>query len=69
MHEDTVPNEDSGAEYADGDYGYDLAHEATGEARRTAPVAARPERPRVEPTPQDSGGDYGYDLAHDTGTT
>jgi len=69
MQEDTVPNEDSGAEYADGDYGYDLAHEATGEASTAAPAVGRPEQPRVEPAPQDSGGDYGYDLAHDTGTT
>ena len=63
MQEDTVPNDAPGAEYADGDYGYDLAHEATGEASATAPPAGRPEPPRIEPAAQDSGGDYGV-VAH-----
>jgi hypothetical protein len=71
MHEDTVPegNEDPGAEYADGDYGYDLAHEAMSDASTTAPAAGKPEPPHFEPAPDDSDGDYGYDLAHDMRTT
>jgi hypothetical protein len=58
MQDDTAPED-----YADGDYGYDLAHEEMGEVH-TAP-APKPEPPGSVPPPDDSGGDYGYDLAHD----
>jgi hypothetical protein len=58
------PNEDPQVEYADGDYGYDEAHDATGDPIHVAePVRSAP--PRFERAPDDSGGDYGYDEAHD----
>ena len=47
-----------------GDYGYDLAHEETGAAKRPDDHRA-PEHPRPAPTkPEDLSGDYGYDEAH-----
>jgi hypothetical protein len=55
---------DSSAEFADGDYGYDLAHEATDGAPQTADEH-RPQHPRFPAPPDDRGGDYGYDEAHD----
>ena len=50
----------------DGDYGYDMAHEATGQqgqqgARHGAPD---PARPGGSAAARDPGGDYGYDEAH-----
>jgi hypothetical protein len=58
MHDDTQP--------ADGDYGYDLAHEVTSPPAH--PAEHKPEPPHFEPHPDDSDGDYGYDLAHDMRT-
>jgi hypothetical protein len=58
------PNEDPQVEYADGDYGYDEAHDATGDPTHVE-EPDRPAPPRFEPVPDDSGGDYGYDEAHD----
>jgi hypothetical protein len=55
----------SGAGLADGDYGYDLAHEAPLEAG--AAGQGSPDQPKnvhIEPA-TDNDGDYGYDMAHD----
>ena len=47
----------------EGDYGYDLAHEATVGADADA---APHERENVQvDAPIDADGDYGYDMAHD----
>ena len=59
------PNEDPHVEYADGDYGYDEAHDATGEPSHAAAADRPPPPPRFQPAPDDFGGDYGYDEAHD----
>jgi hypothetical protein len=58
---------DTAAQAAEGDYGYDLAHEVTGAARAATKVEAEEEREpsRFEPPVNDDGGDYGYDEAHD----
>jgi hypothetical protein len=50
----------------DGDYGYDLAHEATGRGRASEerPQGAEAERPPAD-VPADQGQDLGYDEAHD----
>ena len=49
-----------------GDYGYDLAHEATGRGRASE---ERPPDPEAERRPvdarDDQGQDLGYDEAHD----
>jgi hypothetical protein len=47
----------------EGDYGYDMAHEATGQ--QGAPHRAPdPAHPGGSPATPDPGGDYGYDEAH-----
>jgi hypothetical protein len=50
----------------DGDYGYDLAHEATGRGRASEerPQGEEAERPPAD-VPADQGQDLGYDEAHD----
>ncbi|MGY1732900.1 hypothetical protein ACI798_15380 [Geodermatophilus sp. SYSU D01045] len=50
------------AERTDGDYGYDMAHEAAGGAgpAPVPPVGAEP----ADRTGHDPGGDYGYDEVH-----
>lgn len=60
---------DPDAEFADGDYGYDAAHEATPGASSAAQEAGQEQWQSVhlETQPDDDGGDYGYDLAHDMG--
>lgn len=48
-----------------GDYGYDLAHEATGRATRPEPAEQHPRHAVVHPGgTSDRGEDYGYDEAH-----
>ncbi|WP_167761195.1 hypothetical protein [Geodermatophilus sp. DF01-2] len=46
-----------------GDYGYDLAHEATGTAEPAAPPGPTGTPP--PPAPDDAAEDLGYDEAHD----
>jgi hypothetical protein len=60
---------DSDANFADGDYGYDEAHEATPDASAAAHPAGQEQwqSVHVEAPADDDGGDYGYDLAHDMG--
>jgi hypothetical protein len=51
------------AERSDGDFGYDLAHEATaGAGAQPAPPA--PAEPPARAGDDDPGGDYGYDEVH-----
>jgi hypothetical protein len=51
---------------ASGDYGYDLAHEATGRGADPEERPAGDEVERQRPVvPADSGEDLGYDEAHD----
>jgi hypothetical protein len=46
-----------------GDYGYDLAHEATGRTR--VPDRPRPDGEKAPPTqPRADGEDFSYDEAH-----
>jgi hypothetical protein len=54
---------DPQVEYADGDYGYDLVHEAMAGGRPSDESAD--ERTAAPGVPDDIGGDYGYDMAHD----
>jgi hypothetical protein len=50
------------AERSDGDFGYDLAHEATaGAVARPSPPAPAEPPARAD---DDPGGDYGYDEVH-----
>jgi hypothetical protein len=59
----TAPDEqlsDSG-----GDYGYDLAHEASGPVGESREDGEPPDPVQVPTATEDAGGDYGYDLAHD----
>ena len=49
-----------------GDYGYDLAHEATGrQAAPRPPTGDEQPQPRPTRTPADGDGDLEYDEAHD----
>ncbi|MGY1737547.1 hypothetical protein [Geodermatophilus sp. SYSU D00684] len=51
------------AERSDGDYGYDMAHEAAaGAARAPAPPVGA--EPADRTGHDDPGGDYGYDEVH-----
>ncbi|MGY1727893.1 hypothetical protein ACI79J_13070 [Geodermatophilus sp. SYSU D01062] len=51
------------AERSDGDYGYDMAHEAAAGAAR-APVPPVGAEPADRTGHDDPGGDYGYDEVH-----
>jgi len=59
-----LPSSGPGTE---GDYGYDLAHEALPEnpAEPDPATSSVPAPPVVVTGAEDTGGDYGYDLAHD----
>jgi hypothetical protein len=68
MHEDRDIS-DSTADFAKGDYEYDLAHDATSGPSAADQAAAQEQResPHIETRTDDDDGDYGYDLAHDMG--
>ncbi|MGY1706596.1 hypothetical protein ACI79C_18670 [Geodermatophilus sp. SYSU D00697] len=56
------------AQEPDGDYGYDLAHEALGTRPAAAPAPApapEPRGPAPAPGGPDPGGDLAYDESHD----
>jgi hypothetical protein len=55
---------DAGERSAEGDYGYDLAHDAHDALPEPDDEAERYSAPLAAVAP-DEGGDYGYDLAHD----
>lgn len=60
----------SDAQFAEGDYEYDSAHEATPEVSAAAQPATHEQWQTVhlEAGTDDDGGDYGYDMAHDMGS-